>query len=479
MQHVITVVLVIGLVVGKSLGADSFYLQSKSGEKYGPFEFREGVPVHVGRQDLTVAKVLTDEQQIEEQLKNIWIPEFNFKDAGVEEILTVLQGAVHKSEVSSTNASRRAVTLVLAPGYDGTSVNGTWDALSNTVARMKAQTITIAAQNASLRSALDAILPMLGMKYLIRNGSVLVVDENAPESPLIRKEYVILPQAHERLSAVAAASNQAEGRAAASRAWLTTLGVRWPNGSSFEYTTTMAKAIAVNTKENLEVLDGILDTYASSQIEIEFQFVTFERTDIAKAATSGLVEVASLLKLRGEGKGELLAAPKVVTQPNVQATVKAVKEYIYPTELRLEPTWANTNTVTHVNNSAAVPANFETREVGTILSVLVDVSPGTQLMNLTLSPEFVYEPEWKTYDVRCSDATGGVRRAGMEQPFFYTLSLSTSLLVTDGQTVLAGGGMTTRDGNKIVYTFVTARLLRSNGKPLASGGAEKNMGNAP
>jgi hypothetical protein len=67
----------------------------------------------------------------------------------------------------------------------------------------------------------------------------------------------------------------------------------------------------------------------------------------------------------------------------------------------------------------------------------------------------------------------------MEQPFFYTLSLSTSLLVTDGQTVLAGGGMTTRDGNKIVYTFVTARLLRSNGKPLASGGAEKNMGNAP
>ncbi|MDX9863009.1 MAG: hypothetical protein RBS99_19040 [Rhodospirillales bacterium] len=54
----------------------------------------------------------------------------------------------------------------------------------------------------------------------------------------------------------------------------------------------------------------------------------------------------------------------------------------------------------------------------------------------------------------------------MEQPFFPVQSLSTSVTVADGATVLMGGGMNHPTEHKTVYVFLTARLLDSEGNPI-------------
>ena len=56
----------------------------------------------------------------------------------------------------------------------------------------------------------------------------------------------------------------------------------------------------------------------------------------------------------------------------------------------------------------------------------------------------------------------------MEMPFFHTQTVTTSISIKDGATVLLGGGMPSRDPAKVVYTFVSARRVGLDGKPLKS-----------
>jgi len=177
--------------------------------------------------------------------------------------------------------------------------------------------------------------------------------------------------------------------------------------------------------------------------------------------------VESLTALRQKGKAELLAAPKVVTQSGLEATVKGVTEMIYPTEFCAAPVaGTNTNTTATAADAVVEPGGFETREVGAILTVLATVTPESRLISLTLAPQLVFEPEWRDYGYTCTNADGSVEVVHMEQPFFHSESLQTSVLVNHTETVLLGGGMPSKDPEKVVYMFVTARLIGTDGKPL-------------
>jgi hypothetical protein len=213
------------------------------------------------------------------------------------------------------------------------------------------------------------------------------------------------------------------------------------------------------------------------QIEVEVQFMEFSASDIAPLATKGIVDVDSLRGLREKGKGNLLSAPKIVTQSGVNATVKVVTEYIYPTELKVcPPAGDNTNAIVKTSQFAVVPASFETREVGVILSVLPEINSDGRFISLTMTPELVSEPDWKTYSVTYTDAQGEQRESRLEQPFFHTRSISTSLTLANGATVLVGGGATMAGKGKhdMTYIFLTARLVDARGKPIDTDGLSNN-----
>jgi general secretion pathway protein D len=159
--------------------------------------------------------------------------------------------------------------------------------------------------------------------------------------------------------------------------------------------------------------------------------------------------------LQQRGHTDLLSAPKITTQSGQQATIKVVTEYIYPTEFETSGIGgsSNNNNNNGGNNNAngpvgavVTPGSFETREVGVILEVMPEVSPEGQMINLTLSPEVVSEPTWKNYGSSYTsyDPNGNavVQELNMEQPFFHTRHLRTTLLIYNGATVVMGGMIT-------------------------------------
>ena len=207
------------------------------------------------------------------------------------------------------------------------------------------------------------------------------------------------------------------------------------------------------------------------QIEVEVQFVEFSMSDIGPLSAKGSVDVEGLKALQQDGKGQLLAAPKLVTHSGAEASVKVVTECIYPTKLEVHPpSHDHTNEISGTLHPVVVPADFATREVGAILAVLPEVSRDGTLISLTIRPELVSAPDWKEYSVTYTDAQGEERESCLEQPFFHTRAISSSLTVSNGATLLLGGGgsLPGRDKDSVIYLFLTAQLVDANGKPIGA-----------
>jgi general secretion pathway protein D len=61
------------------------------------------------------------------------------------------------------------------------------------------------------------------------------------------------------------------------------------------------------------------------------------------------------------------------------------------------------------------------------------------MINLAMNPEVVSEPEWRNYGSTYTDSQGNLHQLNMEQPFFHTRSISTSILIFNEATVVMGG----------------------------------------
>jgi type II secretory pathway component GspD/PulD (secretin) len=315
---------------------------------------------------------------------------------------------------------------------------------------------------------------LLAGTFTLLLASGLLATAQQSDNELISTSYDLPPSFADRIEASASSFMDGDGLDK-DRHWMNffrEMGVQWPKGSSVRYDSSASKLFVVNTGENLRILDLVFSELGpgsvSFQIEIEVQFVEFQLTDLDRlAATKGIIDAQTLRALWQQGKAELLYAPKVVTQAGEEATVKGVTEYIYPTEFEVcAVSSQTTNSAADAVGALVEPGSFETREVGVILSVLPDVSPEGSMINLVMTPEVVYEPVWRDYGSDFVDSLGNEQHAPMEQPFFYTQLASTSISIQNGATILFGGGLTSRDKCKVVYTFITARLVDIEGKPV-------------
>ncbi len=226
---------------------------------------------------------------------------------------------------------------------------------------------------------------------------------------------------------------------------------------------------------------------------------------------------------------DVLSAPKVVTKSGQEAIMKVVTEYIYPTSFEV----ASTPGVAAVGGAPAAPgattvspSDFETRDVGVILQVLPEVSADGQMINLMMNPQIVSPPEWKNYGskipqytqvtetsplppfttttrtVLLTDSKGNpiYLEQPMEQPLFKIRSISTSISIYNGATVVMGGMITEervatfdkipflgdlpylgrlfqskgeRTEKRNLLIFVTARLVDPAGRVVRTAGEEK------
>jgi hypothetical protein len=235
--------------------------------------------------------------------------------------------------------------------------------------------------------------------------------------------------------------------------------------------TAEATAGDVTSESPIEVMRRII----LPEIEIEVQFVAFDQTNVEKLVATGRLNLDTLTNLWLNGRGRLLAAPRVRTPAGQEAVVKNVVEYVYPTTFSVSnEDHAGTNNVslTDTHTSAAVtvpkrmvrspvvvPGDFVTREVGTILQVLPELNPDGALINLAFNAQIVGEPVVKDYGSKYVDANGKEQQARMEQPFFRVNSISSNVSLRDGERILVGGYRPSGDGTEAVYIFVSARIV--------------------
>ncbi len=199
------------------------------------------------------------------------------------------------------------------------------------------------------------------------------------------------------------------------------------------------------------------------------------------------------------GGSDLLSAPRVTSRSGVNATIKVVREIIYPTEFDVtEPTIA-ASTVSGqgtagglVTPPTVTPQGFETRQTGVILNVTPTVGPDGYTIDLVMVPEVCELVDWIQYGSE-STAGGQTFIYNIPQPVFSSRNVTTSIVIWDGQTVVMGGLIkeelvTMKDKvpilgdvpllgylfqsngeysqKKNLLIFVTARLVDPAGKPI-------------
>ena len=197
--------------------------------------------------------------------------------------------------------------------------------------------------------------------------------------------------------------------------------------------------------------------------------------------------------LERSGNANVLSAPKVLTQAGEEATIKVVKEFIYPTEFEQLPVVGISDGISVNLGTTVTPSAFETREVGVILTVLPEISPEGHLITLVMTPQVVEGPEFIDYGSSVTLPDGTVNTVSIQQPIFFTREVTTRVIIYDGSTVVMGGMITealTTTDDKIpilgdlpligplfrsktsnsqkrnLLIFVTARLVDPAGKPL-------------
>ncbi len=199
-------------------------------------------------------------------------------------------------------------------------------------------------------------------------------------------------------------------------------------------------------------------------VQVQVQFVAVTKADgdtLLRAEAGGIPSKDRILDLVKQGKAKVVCAPSVMTLPGHEATVKAVEECIYPTSLAVEPSPTPPTNAPAAGASPFVvvsPTGFVTREVGVILSCVPEVREDGHI-SITLAPQLSSKPAWKTYKSKCVRADGKEMDIDLEQPFFRGLSLNTSLMIKDGETIMAGGGMPDGNSETVTFLLVTARLV--------------------
>ena len=237
---------------------------------------------------------------------------------------------------------------------------------------------------------------------------------------------------------------------------------------------------------------------------------------------------------------DLLSAPKVVTKSGQEATIKVVTIYRFPQDydVTIQSTSSGSSGGYYGSSGSSSgkilpmvePQNFETQEVGVILTVTPDLSP-EGLINLQLQPKIVSEPEWRDYGMKVPmDAVMGdtnIMTQGldglqnltsvksnddiqwfsvpMEQPFFKERSIDTHVTLYNGATIVMGGLITEErrsmedkipflgdipfigrifrsrsewSNKRNLLIFVTARLVDPNGRQIIQNTSDKSEGNA-
>ena len=236
---------------------------------------------------------------------------------------------------------------------------------------------------------------------------------------------------------------------------------------------------------------------AGAQIQVEARFVELSGADAGPRTTSsgqkGIDQTAldalvsgsarsvftdaqfqPVLRALKQKKGvDLLSAPRVTTRSGRRAVIEVIREFRY----------ANTFARSE-DGEAAIPATYETRNTGVTLEVLptLAVDGRIQLELVPQAVEFLGFVNYGGRQLARSSGKGDALAALLEptpmehvinQPIFATRKVTTTAVLSSGETILIGG-LTSTDVSRSLFIFVTARTIAGDGR--AAGSSASDLG---
>ena len=213
------------------------------------------------------------------------------------------------------------------------------------------------------------------------------------------------------------------------------------------------REVSSNDASYIEALDHKPRGNNGINVTVHLMVLSFSH-EVIDGLLSEELTASSLLDEWRQDRGTLLSAPLITSPSGEESSMKGVREYIYPTELTFPESSGST---TSESNSVqfVVPSGFETREVGTILSVFPQYMADLDAIDLTLRLEYLPEPEWKTFKGAVAD-THSSGPPKIDQPIFRPFTLNMSVGVPNGEAVLLAGGVDVSDGKSLIYIVATA-----------------------
>ncbi|MBA4386844.1 MAG: hypothetical protein C0404_02615 [Verrucomicrobia bacterium] len=464
-MRTVGVLIAILLVASLAAAEDSFYLVDEKGAKSGPYEVREGTVLTMAGKRLEIGGVITGRAKVEELLSRVIVPDVDFDKVPAGEVVKRMSEFWTKYRPATVKENVNFVYLPLGVQTPDLAAKDE----SAKEALLRDPGMTLKGKSVSLLQLLGLAKSMAEVEWRVEENTVLVAPSGAPLVALQRRIYSkSLPENTSSETVKKLLQQQ---------------GVTWPRGAWCRVLQGQDLLTIVNTPENLDLVDGLLAA-DSRQVEIGVMHLAFARSDVEGLARKGLADAPSLQALWKEGKGTMLASPRLIIRNGREGTIKAAREYIYPTSFTYSGVpEASTNTSSATSSVVSVsgpagdgvvtPENFETRDVGVILQVTPTVSPEGEMIDLVVASQQVFEPEWWDYATTHSATNKARPGIHFEQPYFFSNMLTVSITVKDGIPVLIGGGMETPDKKNFVCAFVTATLVDITGKPLRKRTAER------
>jgi general secretion pathway protein D len=253
----------------------------------------------VGGQDLSV------ETRIRQKMERIVIPEIEFRQANIADVISFLGDASREYDDENVAVNERGVNFVLdigdVGGGDASSDDGFGGGIFDTPTEPAAASsggvplLTIKSHYVTLLSTLDLIMDMAGLKYRIQGNVVKIMPKNKADGTLIHRMYNVLPSIDQHVLSIGSTSEGSGssddpfriggGESQGTSDWkefFGKLGVGWPDGSSVNYMPSIGKLVVMNTADNLATLEQVLGALNVTpfQVEIEVRFVEVGQTDL-------------------------------------------------------------------------------------------------------------------------------------------------------------------------------------------------------
>ncbi len=269
-----------------------------------------------------IGREVARQAEILKKLNGIVIPEINYRDAVVSDVITFLS-----EESRRLDPEKVGVNIVLSSGLTAPTPSGVpapsaappaegQPPAPTATEAVEGRKVTLSLRSVPLIDALKYVTTLAGLKYRIESTAVIVLPLDAPSGDMITRSYPVNPGVFIPLMTITnrpvvttQVQNVGGGGGTVQQASplvqsgpsvvlpdtsiavlssnqvkqvFIDAGVEFPPGSAFFYYDRTSTIIIRNTPENLEIFDRVLAVLNTvpAQVEIEAKFVEISQNDL-------------------------------------------------------------------------------------------------------------------------------------------------------------------------------------------------------